>query len=147
VTHDELKDLAMALHDGQISPSDKTLVEIHLAGCGECRRELRSWERAAQTFFPATPVPPSEIFVHRVMREIAAMDPPSAWSHLLSRRFQRWAWAGTLAVAAAALWLFLPRSPAPPDSEDLIAEMADVSVDAVASETEGYGTAVETYLL
>jgi anti-sigma factor RsiW len=174
VTHDDLKDLTMALHDGQLSPSDKALAETHLAECPECRRELESWRRAAKTLFQETPVAPSEMFVQRVMRGIEpegrptalarsvtalarnavrerpAWEQPSAWARLRSLSGPRWAWAGAFAAAATALWLFLPRSPIRPisaEKPDIAAEMSDVSVDAIGSETDGYGTAVESYWL
>ena len=162
MTHDDLKDLTMALHDGQLSPSDKALAETHLAGCPECRRELESWRRTAKILFRETPVAPSEMFVQRVMRGIesqdrptalarsAAWERPSAWARLRSLSGPRWAWAGAFAAAAAALWLFLPRSPVrfvSAEKPDIAAEMSDVSVDAIGSETDGYGTTVEAYWL
>jgi anti-sigma factor RsiW len=151
MTHDDLNDLAMALHDGQLSPADKALAEAHLAGCPECRRELESWKRAAIALFQGALVAPSETFVRRVMRGIEAESRPSAWARLRSLRTPRWAWAGAFAAAAAAaLWLFLPRSfvrSVSAEKPDIIAEMSDVSVEAMGSDTEGYGTSVETYLL
>jgi anti-sigma factor RsiW len=150
VTHDEMKDLVMALYDEELSPSDETAARAHVDGCAECRLELDSWRRAAARIFQKPPMPPSEMFVRRVVERAGPAAPGRAWWRNVFRPAPRWAWTGALAAAAAALWLVFLKSPRPSaswDRAEFADEMSDVSLESVGSDSEGFGTAIETYLM
>jgi hypothetical protein len=70
----EVKQALVAYLDGEVMPSERTLVEAHLAGCPECERELSALASSRGTIAGALRTLASE-----------AEPSPQAWAHLESR--------------------------------------------------------------
>jgi anti-sigma factor RsiW len=83
--------------DDELAPAARREVEVHLAGCADCRGELDD-VAAARRAIRILPV-------HGAPRPLVpVLDRPEA-------RRERAAWALAAAVAAAVLAMFLPREP------------------------------------
>ena len=70
----EVKKALVAYLDGEVMPSERTLIEAHLAGCGSCERELSALSSSRGQ-------------VTGSLKTMAAQAAPSpqAWSHLQAR--------------------------------------------------------------
>jgi anti-sigma-K factor RskA len=91
-----------------ISEPDRARFERHLAGCGECAREVASLREATARLAAATAVPPPPALKQRVMAAAAAtrQQPPAARPQAAARRWparRRVRVRLGLAVAAAAV--------------------------------------------
>lgn len=148
---DLFHDRLFAYHDGELAPEEALRMEAHLASCTDCSSSLAEWRRAAARVFP--PIEPSEddLFVRRVMARVAR-EPSGFWASLRERLkgaapLPRWAAAGAAVLAILLLSLGLPwRDGAPARTED-VEYVADVLEGTPPASDEGYGTAIEEFLL
>jgi anti-sigma factor RsiW len=70
----EVRSALVAYLDSEVMPSERTLIEAHLAGCGSCERELSALSSSRRR-------------VTGSLKTMAAQAAPSrqAWSHLQAR--------------------------------------------------------------
>ncbi|MCC6830130.1 MAG: anti-sigma factor [Thermoleophilia bacterium] len=101
--HDELRELLASVALGAATPEESDLVARHVAGCGDCRAELRGLRAAASGL--ALDVPQLEVpasvkasVMDVVRREAAAVAPPPVRAPGLRERL------GALLPARAGLW-------------------------------------------
>ena len=107
----EIHTLAGAYAMDAVSAADRARFERHLAGCGECAREIASLREATARLATATAVPPPPGLKERVLAAAAAtrQRPPAAepeaparaWSRFRARRVRLALAAGALTAAAA----------------------------------------------
>lgn len=81
--HDEIRELIASVALGAATPEESDLVEVHVAGCGECRAELDDMRAAVSGLAVDVPQldPPSAVkasVMDVVRREAAAMRPAPA---------------------------------------------------------------------
>ena len=91
--HDQL---ALLLY-GDLPPAEKANVEKHLAGCPDCRRELRALE-SVRRLLSSQPEPKVRIDLPELYREAAKRQ---------ERRLWRWRRATVLVTGVAALFAVL----------------------------------------
>jgi anti-sigma factor RsiW len=84
-----------ALRDGDLSPRDARLVEVHLTGCADCQEFAERLTAIDASLARLTHIEPREDFTLAIMAGIAAMPVPE-------RRPTRLWW---LVVADIALWI------------------------------------------
>jgi anti-sigma factor RsiW len=82
VTCEEARDVFSALVDDACSAEERRAVETHLAGCGECTRELEGFRRTVVLVRSAAPARAPSGFVDRVL----AAARPAPWYRRLARR-------------------------------------------------------------
>ena len=115
--------------DGRLDAARQAEVRAHLAGCPQCRSELEAlrWVRdVALKRLPSEEVPPG--LAARVTAGLDAADGRTGRpTRTVSRRWGRWAGAGTLLATAAVALLLLS-----PPGEDL--------ADAVARDYAEYSS-------
>ncbi|HIC94068.1 MAG TPA: hypothetical protein EYP09_07450, partial [Anaerolineae bacterium] len=70
----EVKELLVAYLDGEVTPSERTLIQAHLAGCDACQRELAALSAAR-----------SRVSRSLRMRAAQRVPPPQAWDRLQAR--------------------------------------------------------------
>jgi hypothetical protein len=92
-SHDEAEDLLPWYVTGQLEPSERALVEHHLASCAHCQRQLA--------------------FERRLVDEFQALTPEidTGWARLRQRLEPRERWRDRAGREAAAVWQLLSRPP------------------------------------
>ena len=132
--HRTMRDQIMALCDGELAGSERQAADAHLSACAECREWVAQWTRTSAVLFRAPAVAPSEVFVERVMRRIAAPRPRSAPSLTAAR----WLMPFFGAVAAMTLAvMFVPQGAISVDTL-LLSDARDSSMlgDALTADQE-----------
>jgi anti-sigma-K factor RskA len=101
--------LAGAYAMDAVPPSERAAFERHLAGCGECRQEVRGLSEAAASLAAATAVQPSAAFREATLRAAAQTRqlpptdaaPPAPWRALRRQGLGPRGWRPRLGVALA----------------------------------------------
>lgn len=96
--HDELRELVAAYSLDALDSAETAEVAEHLAGCAECRAELRDYLTIAGQLGTTGTAPPAGLW-DRISEELVD-SPPAPITSAASVRPRRWV---TLAVAAAIL--------------------------------------------
>ncbi len=88
---------------GALDAAELSEVEEHLAGCGECRRQLAMWDRDLESLAASVePVVPSETTRARILRLAAAPQPGVPVP--ARRRVPGWLAMAAAALLAVAVW-------------------------------------------
>jgi len=113
---DRMRELALLDVDDALAAAERAELDLHLAGCADCRAARDDARRVARGLrqIPMPPVPLgfSERTLQRIERAATVAARPRAW-------FVRLSAAAALLAAAAVLWVELERtsSPTPPREE------------------------------
>ena len=109
MTCHEAREQFSALVDDALGADARAALDVHLAGCVECRRELDGFQRTVALIRGIEPARAPAGFVDRVLTRTR----PEPWSRRLARRlFQPWPVklpleaAALLIVGVLAVWLF-----------------------------------------
>ena len=101
--HETIKDALYALHDGELSETQRGEVLAHLRSCAECAEAARRWESlsgALSRVFPRPTPRQTEAFVRAVMARLGPGEEPAAWRRLAE------AWLLPVLSFATAVLLF-----------------------------------------
>ncbi|MEA2626771.1 MAG: hypothetical protein QOD06_2816 [Candidatus Binatota bacterium] len=110
MTHEECRDELALAALGLLDAADASAVGDHVAGCGECSRELAALrETAAALTWVAAPAEPPSAMRERLLAAARSSSPPPGRAEVakLRRRPRTGTFAGGLAIAAAVAGLVL----------------------------------------
>lgn len=128
------------LHDGELTPTERSAFESHRAACSACREAVEQFERSLTAFrtSPSAPVP-SDLSA-RILRKIRAQSPSRRPFGVMFGIDIRWAgvfMAALLVAIIAPALLFrraIPQNASAPDT--ISAHFVDAEADKAAAPTE-----------
>ena len=94
------RELFSAALDDALGADERERLDVHLAGCADCRREQERFERTVRLLRGAEPIRAPAGFVDRVL---AAVRPEPWWRRLARRLVTPWPVKLPLEAAAVAL--------------------------------------------
>ncbi len=111
-----------AFYDGELSPRQHAEMEIHLAGCADCRRELASLQQLSTVLTRAPLALPSQI-------AMARLEAAPRLQERAVRRMAGWMTAAAAVVLAFSLWQ-------QPTTTDAAVPMTAIELAATLSDEE-----------
>jgi hypothetical protein len=121
---DRMRELALLDVDDALAAAERAELDLHLAGCAECRAARDGARRVARGLarIPVPPVPLgfSERTLQRIERATTVAARPRAWLVRLSA-------AAALVAAAAVFWVELGRTSAPKSTHEEVAKQESLT--------------------
>lgn len=130
MTCEELEELLHPYLDGELTPAQRTDVEQHLAGCADCRAQLKDFQSLHSALqAPELRLKASDTLKQRLAKGLAEED-----SRKPRPRWYPWAAAAAVAVLAVALgWGFLFHGGSGSEDDAMVDATVDQQEHAVAA--------------